>query len=304
VQREGHEPAAFAIVSPGAACNLRCSHCYAASGVLPAHRLSLDQVDRLVAALEATGTSLTILSGGEPLVWRDGGKGLFDLVARHPHMLFIVYSNGTLLDASVAGRIREAGNVLPLLSVEGLAVETDRVRGPGVYGKVLHAMANLRAAGVLFGVSVTATPDNAHVLRSDAFLRAMVDESGASFVWVLDLAPLGRAEEAATLDCAQRDAIQAHLNEETGKGRLVVSFLHTPLSPTGCFGARRFDGFFYLDWEADVRRCVYRPRVHAQAHLDRQDEVEALLAACAQLPACPLLEALPPEQGSLTEVRS
>jgi hypothetical protein len=67
------------------------------------------------------------------------------------------------------------GNILPLLSLEGLAEETGAVRGPGVYANVLRAMGHLREAGVLFGVSVTATPRNAHTLASEEFFATLVD---------------------------------------------------------------------------------------------------------------------------------
>jgi MoaA/NifB/PqqE/SkfB family radical SAM enzyme len=289
--RAGSEPPAFAIVSPGAACNLRCSHCYAATGHIPPQTLSFEEADRLAAGFDAAGTGLFLLSGGEPLLWRSQGLTLIDLAARHPDLLFIVYSNGTLLTQPTAARFAALGNILPLLSLEGLREETAAVRGPGTYSGVLKAMGHLREAGVLFGVSVTATPANAATLASEEFYATLVDREGASFVWVLDLAPLGRAEAAAVLGPGERDHLQLALNRQVDRGRLVVSFLHTRLAPTGCFGADRFDGFVYVDWEGAVRRCVYQPeiRLEGRAPMGSPAEVASMIAGSGALPACPLI---------------
>ena len=190
----GAEPPAFAILSPSAACNLRCAHCYAATGEIPQRTVSHENVGRLVDGLERAGTNLVILSGGEPLIWRDRGRGLVELAASRPTMLFIVYTNGTLLDGAVAKQLAALGNVLPLISVEGDAPETDMLRGAGVFAKVRQAAAHLDEVGMLFGLSITAAPYNEETLRDPAFYEDVVDEMGASFIWTLDLADLGRAE--------------------------------------------------------------------------------------------------------------
>ena len=290
--RDGTEPPAFAILSPGAACNLRCRHCYAATDHIPDARLRFDELDRVLSACDRVGTGLATISGGEPLLWRDGDRGVLDLAAAHPELLLIVYTNATQLSTEVADRMRQLGNVLPLVSIEGLAAQTDAVRGAGVHAQVVAAMGRLRAAGVLFGVSVTATADNADVLASGELLREVVDGAGASFAWVLDLANLGRASAAANaLSPAARDAVQDALERQVAEhDRLVVSFLHTERSSTGCFGADRFDGLFYLDWAGQVRRCVYlpEPSIDATAWLASAEGCDALLAEAARLPACPL----------------
>lgn len=293
--RDGIEPPAFAIVSPAAACNLRCRHCYAATRAVPETRLSFAQLHRVLAACDRAGTGLITISGGEPLLWRDDSRDMLDLVAAHRELLFVVYTNATRLDTETAERMRRLGNVIPLLSVEGDAAQTDAVRGEGVYAQVLEGMSALRSAGVLFGVSVTATRDNEAALASGALLRELADERGASFAWVLDLASLGRASEAANaLDDAAREALQNALERQTeAHGRLLVSFLHTERSRTGCFGADRFDGLFYLDWAAQVRRCVYvpEPSIDAASMLESDDGCDALLAAAGRLPPCPLAPA-------------
>lgn len=287
-ESSGVEPSAFVILSPSAACNLRCTHCYAASERVDASTLSFPEVDALVQGFERQGTNLIIVSGGEPLLWRNGEDDLFTLASRHASMLFVVYTNGTRIDAALAQRFRRAGNVLPLVSLEGFQKDTDSIRGAGTFAKVELAMAELRRAGVLFGLSVTASLQNAHSLTSPAFEWHFVDHAGASFLWVLELSELGPAEEQWLLDDKKREELQRVLDQEAETGRLVVSFLHTASSHTGCFGAHRFDGFVYVDWHGVVHRCVYQPEplLRLRRSAESGIDVASVLAGAGHLPAC------------------
>ena len=63
----GISPPTFLTISPGKACNLRCSGCYADSGST-AEKLDWATFDRLVAEAKTLwGTRLFVISGGEPL---------------------------------------------------------------------------------------------------------------------------------------------------------------------------------------------------------------------------------------------
>ena len=61
-----------------------------------------------------------------------------------------------------------------MLSVEGMRERTDARRGKGVFDEVTAAAQRLRREGVLFGLSLTATRENAEVL-SDPVLETFVD---------------------------------------------------------------------------------------------------------------------------------
>ena len=70
------------------------------------------------------------------------------MVRKHSDCFFQMYTNGTLIDEPMAGRLAEAGNLIPAISVEGFERRTDERRGQGVYRRILDAMANLRRAYV------------------------------------------------------------------------------------------------------------------------------------------------------------
>ena len=155
--RHGQTPGDFLVISPGKACNLRCEGCYANSG---AHKekLAWPVLERIVSeAHREWGTRVFVISGGEPLAYRSEGKGILDLAERFPDCFFVMYTNGTLIDDTVARRMGELGNLSPALSVEGMKEKTDARRGDGVFDKVLAAMERLRREGVIYGISLTAT---------------------------------------------------------------------------------------------------------------------------------------------------
>jgi len=66
-----------------------------------------------------------VISGGEPLAWRDGNRSVLDLAERFPDCFFVMYTNGTLIDDAVAKRLGRMGNVNPALSIEGMKERTD-----------------------------------------------------------------------------------------------------------------------------------------------------------------------------------
>ena len=91
----------------------------------------------------------------------------------------MMYTNGTLIDDYVALRLGEPGNLIPAISVEGMREETDKRRGEGVFDRVVAAMERLRREKVFFGISMTATRDNAEDLLSDEVIDFYFQEMGA-----------------------------------------------------------------------------------------------------------------------------
>jgi MoaA/NifB/PqqE/SkfB family radical SAM enzyme len=101
-----------------------------------------------------------ILSGGEPLMRRD----IFEISERAKAMRFYVglSSNGTLVDADIADRIRDIGYDYVGISLDGIGATHDRFRGRvGAYEDALNGLRLLRDRGIKVGVRFTMTEDNA-----------------------------------------------------------------------------------------------------------------------------------------------
>jgi MoaA/NifB/PqqE/SkfB family radical SAM enzyme len=192
-QAHGQSPPNFLTISPSRACNLRCPGCYAASGASP-EKLEWAVLDRIVAdAKRDWGSRMFVLSGGEPLAYRDGGRGVLDLAEEHGDCFFLMYTNGTLIDETVARRLGRLGNLSPALSAEGLRERTDARRGPGVFDRLVEAIERLRAQGVMFGLSLTATRENANEILSDEVIDFFFGRMAAFYGWIFQYMPIGRS---------------------------------------------------------------------------------------------------------------
>jgi len=260
-REHGSAPPWFITVSPGHACNLQCTGCYADSGPTPA-KLPWPVFDRLITeAKELWGNRFFVISGGEPLAYRSDGKDLLDVVEKHPDCMFLMYTNGTLIDKQVAARLGRLGNLTPAISVEGMRERTDERRGAGVFDRILQSMANLREAGVPFGLSVTATRFNSEEILSDAFVDFFFGEQGAIYGFLFHYMPIGRS---FTLDLmptpAQRIDLLRRSWEVIEKQRvfLIDFWNHGPLVQ-GCISAGRGGGYIYIDWNGKVMPCVFAP---------------------------------------------
>lgn len=260
-REHGCGPPDFLVIAPGKACNLRCEGCYANSGA-QREKLEFETLTRIIEdAKRLWGSRFFVISGGEPFAWRDGGLGIVELAQMHPDCFFIVYSNGTLIDEALARRLGRLGNLSPGLSLEGLQERTDRRRGAGVYSKVVAAMRRLREAGVLFGLSLTVGRDNAEEILSDPMIDEFMERRGAAYAWIFHYMPIGRAPELdAMATPAQRVALWRRMWDLIHDRRLfIVDFWNSATLTNGCVAGGRSGGYLYVDWNGDVRPCVFVP---------------------------------------------
>jgi MoaA/NifB/PqqE/SkfB family radical SAM enzyme len=259
--RRGCGPPDFLVISPGRACNLRCIGCYAASAN-QREKLPWPVLERVVReAHDGWGTRFFVISGGEPLAYRDEGRGVMDLAAAFPDCFFVMYTNGTLVDAAVARCLAALGNLSPALSLEGLRERTDGRRGDGVFDRVLRSMALLRRERVVFGLSLTATRENADEVLADPLVDLCFEEQGAFYAWIFHYMPMGRAP---TLDLMptpeQRLALWRRLQHLVRARRLFLAdFWNSATVTNGCVAGGRSGGYLHVDWNGAVSPCVFVP---------------------------------------------
>lgn len=258
----GFDPPSFITISPTGKCNLKCTGCYASDAALRGGQLSFEVFDRICREKrELFGSHFTVISGGEPFLWRDGEWDLLKLAARHPQDVFMVYTNGTLLDEKLVARIAETGNVSPCISVEGFEVETDGRRGHGVFQKILDAMANLRKYGVIFGISATATKNNWELITSEKFTDFYYFDQGALYCWIFQYMPIGRGQ---TFDLvvppeARVEMLKRMWRLVRERQVFMVDFWNSGTASLGCIAAGRGTGYFYINWDGDIMPCVFAP---------------------------------------------
>lgn len=141
--------------SLGRRCNLRCTHCYSDSqNIAYENELTCSEGLAVIDDLAAFGVPTILFSGGEPLLRPD----LFELgrAAAEKKVRAVLSTNGTLIDAATARRIREAGFAYVGISLDGPEAYHDRFRGVrGAFQWALRGIKHCQAEGIRVGLRFT-----------------------------------------------------------------------------------------------------------------------------------------------------
>ncbi|MBW1613987.1 MAG: radical SAM protein [Deltaproteobacteria bacterium] len=253
-------PPGFLVIGPTQRCNLNCKGCYAKSNAKTAATIPFPILDRIITEkTELWGSHYTTWVGGEPTVYRSEGKDILDFAERHMDNMFLMYTNGTLIDKKMAKRMADLGNIVPQVSVEGFEKETDARRGKGVFKKILKAFENMREAGVPFGIAVTPMRHNAELLSSDEFIDFYFNQQKVTLAWVFQYMPIGRGYSLdLMITPEQRLRLLDREREILWEKRLFyVDFWNSGPIGSGCIAAGRQDGYLYIDWNGAVMPCPY-----------------------------------------------
>ena len=186
---------AFNMISVTETCNLSCSGCWVSKA--GRKQLTMEQIDGIINESKRHGSKFFGILGGEPLMY----KGLVSIFQKHADCYFQLFTNGTLLTDDIAQQLRRAGNVTPLISIEGLEEESDRRRkGNEVYRRTLQGVRACRKAGLIFGVAASICRNNYDELVTRQHIERVARE-GAAYLWYYIYRPVGadaRPEQALT----------------------------------------------------------------------------------------------------------
>lgn len=177
-------------IHPTRRCNLRCDHCYSASG--PEERDELDATLLCGALSDAgqAGYNVASFSGGEPLVYKHLRR-LLD----HAHdcgMVTTVTTNGMLLDRRRL-KMLDGGADLVAVSLDGVPASHNKIRAsPRAFEEMAARLEGLRATGIPFGFIFTLTQYNLDELE---WVADFALGQGASLLQIHPLEDAGRARE-------------------------------------------------------------------------------------------------------------
>ena len=171
-------------------CNLRCMHCYMDAGPdRDAAELTTAQAKAMIDDLAAFGAPVLLFSGGEPLMREDifqlgryaAGKGLRTALS----------TNGTLITAETAARIKDAGFSYAGISLDGLEAANDRFRrSGGAFERTLTGISNCRNAGVRAGLRFTI---NRHTFKDIEGIFELIEQEEIPRACFYHLVYSGRA---------------------------------------------------------------------------------------------------------------
>lgn len=177
LKRGEHFPP-FLFISVISGCQLRCQGCWVdVAG--PSRHISLEDMNRLLDDAKRHGNSYFGILGGEPFLHPQ----LMDIFAAHPDCYFQVFTNGQLITDHVASRLRQLGNVSPLVSVEGTDIVSDERRGRlNVLNKTLAGLEACRRNRLITGVATSVCKSNIDDLVTERWLRRLI-EMGVHYAW-------------------------------------------------------------------------------------------------------------------------
>lgn len=261
-QTFGYYPPTFLTISPTKKCNLTCKGCYANSSKKNDNTLDFNIFQRILdEKREKWGSHFNVISGGEPLMYSSLGKDLFDILNMNRQDYFMMYTNGTLITRDIAKKMADAGNITPAISVEGWENETDARRGKGVFKKIQQAIENLLSEGVPFGISITATRQNAETILSDDFIEYYFAQQGAIYGWIFQYMPIGRCYTIDMMVTPEQRLrmLTRQIDLLYNRNLFLIDFWNGGPMSAGCIAAGRSGGYFYIDWDGNIAPCVFFP---------------------------------------------
>lgn len=192
-------------------CDLRCSYCMPRGFrdfQEPAHWLTFEEIERLVAAFTALGTRRVRITGGEPLV-RKNLPRLAARLAALPGLEDLSLSTNATRLAKLAGPLRDAGVTRLNVSLDTLRPERFKAITGGKLDKVMAGLDAAREAGF------APVKINMVVMRgvNDDEVEDMVDfciEQGFTLRFI-ETMPVGDTGRAATDQYVDLQAIRRRL---------------------------------------------------------------------------------------------
>ncbi|SFJ08679.1 radical SAM protein [Planctomicrobium piriforme] len=176
----------FLYVSVINSCNLRCQGCWVDVSAKQ-QTIDLQAMNGLINDAKAQGNVFFGIVGGEPFMHPQ----LLDILAAHPDCYFQVFTNGHFITADVAKRLRELGNVTPLISIEGSEIVSDERRGrKGVLSKSMQGLQNCLDHKLFTGVCTSVCQTNIDDLVTEKWVDRLI-EKGVFYTWFHVYRPMG-----------------------------------------------------------------------------------------------------------------
>ena len=253
-QRDGVNIPPIIIFSVTTRCNLSCSGCYAQALHPPSeNEMSEAEIRRMMSEARELGVSFFVIAGGEPFLRPE----ILEIMKDFPEILFLVFTNGLLIDQKMLGRFKKQRNVVPMVSLEGHADDTDGRRGEGVHQFLQKLIGKLRQQGIFFGTSLTITRPTFDTLTDHQFVKNLV-QAGCRFFLYLEYTPTVQGTEELVLTSVER----ARLMSLTDSFRREFSALFFAIPGAeaevgGCLAAGR--GFVHVTAEGDMEPCPFAP---------------------------------------------
>lgn len=193
------------------------------------------------------------MAGGEPL----SRPEIIDITAEFPEIIFLVFTNGTLLDDEWLAKLKQQRNFVPSISLEGWQKDTDNRRGEGVYQRLRGIINNLKKSGLFWSVSLTVTRTNFDTITGQDFIK-FLRELGCKLFFFVEYTPVNEATEDWVITPEQRaELTRIRDGYRRTYPALFVTVPGDEEEIGGCLSAGR--GFIHVSAQGDVEPCPFVP---------------------------------------------
>jgi radical SAM protein with 4Fe4S-binding SPASM domain len=207
-------------------CNLHCAHCFTNSYTPHPDELSTTQIYSLIDQMEACGTGMLAIAGGEPLLRPD----FFDVVeyATGKGVKVGMTTNGLLITPAVAERLHGLHVSSIAVSLDGMEQSHDSVRGKGTWKHVVENIKILRQYCRSAKVGIRYTINALNLIDYEPVLR-LAEEIGLDIVKFNPIRSFGRAVHHPHLLISQKQYVQFLTSVQQAKTSACYSLPKTPL---------------------------------------------------------------------------
>lgn len=264
----------FLIASIASRCNLYCQGCYARAGgscgsAVQKTDMSAEKWGQIFTEASDLGVSFILLAGGEPLTRPD----VIKQAAAQSNIIYPIFTNGTMIDDQYLALFDESRNLIPVLSIEGSAAETDGRRGSGVYASIEKAMSRMQEKQLLFGTSITVTSENFDTVLRVEFMDSL-RQKGCGLVFFIEYVPIQKGTEYLALDPSAQERLKERTDElkQQFDDTVILAFPGDEKKMGGCLASGR--GFFHINPSGGAEPCPFSP--YAQHNLKNTSIKEVL----------------------------
>jgi len=235
-------------------CNLHCKGCYNQNlRQSSKEELSADRMKGIVSEAKELGISFIVLAGGEPLVRPE----ILDITGSFPEIIFLIFTNGLLVDGEVLLKLNQQKNVVPIISLEGYEKDTDERRGKGVYDVLQRIIGKLKSKRSFFGVSLTVTKYNFNTIINYQFIQRLT-RLGCKIFFLPEYTAIRGGTEDWVPTIKQRTSIPDIM--KSFRAQFPAIFVALPSDEEefgGCLSAGR--GFIHVSAEGNLEPCPFAP---------------------------------------------
>jgi MoaA/NifB/PqqE/SkfB family radical SAM enzyme len=255
-----------AFLAVSSICPNNCGHCY------EKHNLNNNNIEipvkkwiEIMKTLQQNGTSIIILTGGEPLsrfdelleILQTGDKNLSD---------FHLHTSGNLLTKEKALLLKEAGLKAAAVGFDdNNPIRFEKIRQKGMYDNAVNALKIFNEVGIMTYVNLCASKEFIHTGSLYEYYE-FVKNLNVSFIQLLEPRPCGGYlfdNESVILNEEERKILlgfakEINKNKRYKNGPIVYYVAHVEgKEQMGCCMGGL--SHFYVDSAGNINPCVFLP---------------------------------------------